>query len=450
MTKVVMISGIALLIWSALFASTFRYPFHWDDLHSIRPYSAAELVSTFHGVVDPDQVETPGLRPFSPLVFNIQGTLFGENIVLHRIFMILLMWGLLIAVGTLLLELGINLVQIGAVFALFISSRVFASLVLWLSLSHILFAYVFIVLTAYFFVLWMKRERVVFFLLMLVCATVAAFTREESYTLPATLPLIWLIFSGTLKQWRRALTASVVIAVIVSFHYWLWHALIPDALSPKLNSTALRMLFIAIESSWLPGGHKMIGGDKAFGFLWIGFVLLLLVLFFTVSRRHVRWQFAGMFILVGLLCLPALGVARAFGIALPTLAAMTALSIAAAETNRQLQSRPAFVVLVYLAFAIGIGGGIRRSLYVAEALRPDCAVRVTRDAEFLFDLLGKPTTIPAVRRQAGLDRLASFGIGSAEDAEKLREDLKKYPGRFELPAQDRHLLFRPKYDYLSF
>jgi hypothetical protein len=54
--KIAGLIGILLLIWSALFASTFSYPFHWDDFHLIRKYSGPEILSVFHGVVDPDKV----------------------------------------------------------------------------------------------------------------------------------------------------------------------------------------------------------------------------------------------------------------------------------------------------------------------------------------------------------------------------------------------------------
>ena len=58
-----LLAGLVLLIWSAVFVSTYRYPFFWDDYHCIRHYSAQELFSTFHGWDDPDKIETPALRP---------------------------------------------------------------------------------------------------------------------------------------------------------------------------------------------------------------------------------------------------------------------------------------------------------------------------------------------------------------------------------------------------
>jgi len=453
--KVIALVGILLLVWSVLFAPTFRYPFHWDDFHLIRPYSGSEILSVFHGVVDPDKIETPGLRPVSILLYHLQGSLFGENIVLQRIFLLALMAVLLCLLGILLLELGLRFVQIAIVFALFVSSRIFASLVLWISLSHVILAYIFIALTAYFFVLWMKRQRGVFFVAMLACAILATFNREEAYTLPVVLPLLWLISSPDHARWREIFAAAASLFVVFCFHYCLWHFLIPDALSPRFTLGAAGKLFRAIVASWLPGGYTMIGSaDKLIGLLWVGFLIALIVIFLRTSPPSTRTRFLGVCGVGIILSLPALGVARPFGIALPTLAFMTAVSIAIAEVYRQIPvrqwQRSVFLGTVWLGLALGVAGGVRRSFYVAESLQQNCAVRAERDGEFLFNLLEQPATIPEKRRQAGLARLSGLGIKSGEDVKNLRQDLKENPGRYQGNGTDRQALFRSTYEYLSF
>jgi hypothetical protein len=453
--KIALVIGILLLIWSALFASTFSYPFHWDDFHLIRGYSSTEIVSVFHGLADPDKIETPGLRPVSILLYDLQGLLWGENVLLHRIFMLFLMALFLFLVGIFLSELGLQFFQIAIVFALFISSRVFASLVLWISLSHLILAYIFITLTALFFVRWIKQRRAIFFVFMLLSAIVATFIREESYTLPVALPLIWLISTPDRTRWREVLAASLSLFVIFAFHYWLWHFLIPNALSPQFTFTAANKLLRAMASSWLPGGYTMIGVvDKLIGFLWVGFLIALLGIFLVASRPSARWQVLGICCLGGLLSLPALGIARPFGIALPTLAFLTAVPIGLAEIYRHVQShgwqRHAFLGFAALGLALGFVGGIHRSMYVADSLRQNCAVRAERDGEFLFDILDHPATIPKSRREAGLLRLAGVGIKSGEDVRNLRRDLRENRSRFEQTGKDRQGLFLSKYEYLSF
>src|SRR6202011_15809 len=85
----------------------------------------------------------------------------------------------------------------------------------------------------------------------------------------------------------------------------------------------------------------------------------------------------------------------------------------------------ALAVSIILGLAFGIGGGIRRSFYVAESLRPNCAPRLQRDGEFLFDFFEPPATILEQRRIGGITRLSSFGINSPDDLQLLENDLEK-------------------------
>lgn len=110
-----LLAAFLLLIWAAVFASTYRYPFFWDDYPCIRHYSGQELVSTFHGWDGPDRIETPAL------LFAFQGFAFGENVTLHRIFLRALMWIVLFALGLLVRELEFNSFQIALIFVLFVS-----------------------------------------------------------------------------------------------------------------------------------------------------------------------------------------------------------------------------------------------------------------------------------------------------------------------------------------
>lgn len=457
--KVAALTAVLLLSWSTLFASTFRYPFFWDDFHLIRSYSGPEIRSALNAAADSDKIETPGLRPCSIFLYNSQGTLFGENVVAQRVFMVVLMGIFMIAAGMLLLEVGLSFLQIVIVFALFVSSRVFASLVFWISLSHLIMAYIWIALTAYFFVRWTKRGRGFFFFFTLVFATLATFTREETYTLPLVLPLLWLISSFDPGQLRRVIIGALSVFAIICFHYWLWHFLVPNALSPEFKLSAIKRVLGAMGASWLPGGSKWIGfADNFIAIIWIAFLVGILLWFTRLADFRSRWQVLGVCCVGTLLSLPALGVARPFGIALPTLAFMSAISIAIGEIYNQMRSqerfrnwqRYAILGVIILGLAIGIVGGIRRSKYVAESMQENSATRMVRDGKFLFDMFERRPTIPEPRRQAGLVRLAAFGIRSADDVRSLEKTLKENPDQYRQPNATSNGLFLPKYDYLSF
>ena len=452
-------TALLLLIWSGLFARTFNYPFYWDDYHLIRPYTAAEIQSSFHAVADPDQIETPGLRPCSILLYNFQGSLFGENIIAQRVFMVGLTGCFMIAVGTLLLELGLTFIQLSIVFCLFVFSRVFASLVLWISLSHLILAYIWIVLTAHCFMRWVKSGRWWFIALMIIAAVLATCTREETYTLPVVLPLIWLLSSFDRSQLRRVVIAAVGLFAIVCFHYWLWHFLVPNALSPELGGSSLKRFFRAVMSAWFPMGFEWNGAVDGFvGRAWAVFLVGLVFASVRIAAPKVRWLFAGLFCLGVLLSAPALGVARPFGIALPTLAFMSVISIAVTHlyqhvrTHRDSRQWQYFAASSFIIIGLGLGvaGGIRRAIYLTESIQENSVTRTVRDGEFLYDLLSHPATIPEPRRQAGLARLQRFGIRSAEDVKALRRILNRDRGQYRRDHPRSEELFLEKYDYLSF
>ena len=182
---------LVLAIWSAVFASHYRNPFFWDDYHCIRPYSAHELLSTFHGWDDPDKVETPALRPVAALLFAFQGVAFGENVIFHNVFETALTWILLFLLGLLLAELEFSTFQIGLVFGLFVFSRVFATLNMWLIQASLILSYTLMVSTILLFVRWIKRGRWLDFFLMMTAALLAVFTREEAYTLSVVALFVW-------------------------------------------------------------------------------------------------------------------------------------------------------------------------------------------------------------------------------------------------------------------
>src|SRR5262249_5158603 len=180
-----------MIIWSALFWKTFTFPFVWDDLHTIRHYSFSEVLSTFYGPADPDGIETASLRPIAVMFFQLQGSLFGENVILQHLFMVLLMAALFGVFGVLLWEVGLSLRHISIALLLFVSSRVFASLTLWIVLGYLIATYILMMLVALFYLRWIQRGSAYLLVLTLALSALSVFMREEAYTLPVALLLIW-------------------------------------------------------------------------------------------------------------------------------------------------------------------------------------------------------------------------------------------------------------------
>jgi hypothetical protein len=457
-STIVTLAGLTMVCWSFLFAPTYTLAFHWDDLHFVRPYSLSELASTFHGPNDPDRIETVALRPVATLLFCLQGVVLGEHIVLQRLFMAVLMGGLLVVVGLLLRETGLSMPHIAIVFALFASSRVFASLVLWITIGTVILSYIFSILSALCYLRWIERRGRRLLLLTLGLAALSVCTREEAYALPMALPLLWVLAHGS-HRWRRALAGATAVGAVMAVHFLLRGIFLPNA--PRIHVSLVTLtedFWPALQSAWLPGGLRAEGSvDLWLRGLWQWFLGALILIFAFVGRGRTHLVVLGVCVLALILSTPSLGVARSFGIALPSLALYSAMALAIVEVRGVLLPpglgqrvwRPALSTLLALGLALGIGAGIRRSWYVVEALQEHAVERVVRDGSFLFDTYGRPATIPARRREAGLERLAAAGIRSREDLEWLRgirfnDNAPSILQRLGSP------LFINKYDYMSF
>jgi hypothetical protein len=452
-------AGLIMVCWAAVHATTFGYPIFWDDLHFIRAYSLEELLATFHGPNDPDRNETMGLRPFATLLFSLQWSMFGENVVLHRIFMAVLMGGLLWAVGLLLREAGLSLRHVAVVLVLFASSRVFASLMLWLTLGSLILSYIFMILTALYYLRGVNGERSADLALAFLFAALAIFTREEPYTLPVVLPLLWCISAPSRTNWRRAVGAAAGIALIMAVHFILRKYFVPEAPPIVLSLSGADQLLQSALSAWMPAGYDVVGrGDRLISLLWTAFLGLLLLIFARIGSTRSVAQFCGICLIGVILCAPALGVPRSFGIAMPALAFFTAISLAIFEIYKRIPSvplggrlwRPAVLSMLLLGVAWGAGGGLLRSMYVAESLHENSARMLIRNGMFLLDMYPNPATVPAARRDAGRARLAALGIRTREDVQRLRRMVDEKSEQLIRNRESRSAPFLEKYDYMSF
>ena len=450
---------LVLAIWSVLFAETYRHPFFWDDYHCIRSYSTHELLSAFHGWDDPDKVETPALRPVAMLLFAFQGSVFDDNIVLQNVFETCVTWLLLFLLGLLLAELGFKTFQVGLVFALFVFSRTFATLNMWLIQTTLLFSYALMIFSILLFLHWLKRGSWLDFFLMAMSGLVAVFTREEAYTLPIVALLIWALLPDCRKFCRRAVGGAACLLAIALIHIWLRALFVPEAPGPKFTAESFQNFWLSIKSSWFPCGYMTIGfTDDLLAYLWMGFLFLALVLFVRIARPLRLWQTAGVCVLGIVLASPALAVAHSYGLAMPALAFRVAIAMAIAEILTQTQViawftprlRHVLAGSMAIGLVIGISGGVLRSMYVAEALHQNCALRMLYDANFVYDLYQRPTTVPQERREAARSRFAAAGILNAQDLEELYRKCAAYDPELVKNRETRKAPFLPKYSFNSY
>ena len=430
--------------WSIMFWQTFTHPFVWDDLHLIRQYSLSELLSTWHGSIDPDGIETPALRPLATLLLHAQGTLFGENMVLQRAFMMALMGSLLWIIGILLRDVGLSFLHVAVVLVLFTFSRIFASLALWIILGSLIFAYILMILAALFYLRWVGRGSPSLLALTLLFAALATMVREEAYTLPLALPLIWWLSSPDRKDYRRPLLGALGVLVVVVLHYALRRIFIVGAPEPGVHP----WLWRAIATAWFPGGAFSTGWvDRLMTFGWLTFVLFLAALAARCGSPKRQELILGIGALSLVLSAPALGAPRAFGTALPSLASFTAISILIVDVLLGSLSvphkrwRPILISICVAGLALGVAAGVRRSIYVAQSLDPNAVGIVIRDFGFLHN---RRVIIPEARRQEKMAHLSALGIQSEDDVTKLML------ARYDALVVVKPPMFVEKYDYLFF
>src|SRR5262249_1487763 len=151
------------------------------------------------------------------------------------------------------------------------------------SLGSLILCYIFMLLSSLFFLRWLvdpTSKR-----LLLLCfgfSILAAFTREEAYTLPVVLLLLWFIrrqSDGCLQDACTIQTACkpiVAVALIMAIHFLLRWAFIQDAPQASLSMGSLRGLWSCLQSAWLPGGLKS-AGEFAYRaqLLWISFIAVI-------------------------------------------------------------------------------------------------------------------------------------------------------------------------------
>ena len=240
---------------------------------------------------------------------------------------------------------------------------------------------------------------------------------------------------------------ALCILAIVIFQYMLRSIFIVGAPQPELD---LFMTLSAVLSAAFPGGVKTTGLiDRLLGLCWILFLACTAFTFLRIADHRKRQLMFGICLLGLVVCSPAIAVARSFGVALPTLAFFTAIAVAVVEICRHFwplcQGKKVLskaVIVCLIGLTLGVAGGVRRSLYVADSLNENSVEAVVHNGWYLFD---KRLTIPAERRQLLLAHLSALGITSWDDLMHLAARRQTVdPSTFTSP------IFKEKYSFLSF
>ena len=214
---------VIFILWFLVLGySFFNEPFIWDDLHLVRKYSSNELLSVWFGSWDPDGFETPSYRPIAVLFYHSLVSIFGENVQSQRLFIFLLLYLLSILVAKLLNKLNFNNTEIFFILLLLVFSKIFITLASWMTISHLIFCYILLLLSLINYLNWLEKNKTSFLIFSFLFAIASILTREEVYFIPPLIFLLGLYYADfTKKNLIKILVTSIFYFFLVIVHYYL-------------------------------------------------------------------------------------------------------------------------------------------------------------------------------------------------------------------------------------
>jgi hypothetical protein len=81
----IVLLAVSLASVLAVYGDTTGFGFHYDDYHFARPWTAAEVGSTFAGSWDPSRIESPFYRPLTASWYALRFEIFGLNAFAQRV-----------------------------------------------------------------------------------------------------------------------------------------------------------------------------------------------------------------------------------------------------------------------------------------------------------------------------------------------------------------------------
>ena len=418
----------------------------WDDLHLIREYSPQELQSTWSGNWDPSNTETAGFRPLSTYFNGLRYALFGENVALHRVFLItlfalfltLMVWiaeiyGLSRDIGILAMSLvyaskynsfnyvwitdGFHLLQalffVFSLLALLYGLRMINSIPpysAWQIPSHD---------TKF---MW---QGVGMLLLSIVLAGLGLLTREDSLNYVLALPLLGAYYSrdyflrGTKRVYtalRTPLLPLLLYSLVLVFTlvgWWIYRATV-------LGETSLSRFSV---SGWVQHFYLSFfpHGLTSFDLLSRGFivgwfcVLLLLLIYAVVQKKRLPNSILLWLICAFLAASPGAVVTRNNLLLIPITFAMLALGAFIDSIKQPDQTFIRYALIASLLGAIYI------SWTASQTYHPFSIETIAVNSRTIYAPESPSLAIPDERRLAIQAQLALVGINGPADIERIPE-----------------------------
>lgn len=397
--------GVFIAVGVAVTYCSLGYPWYRDDLHLLRTFSSHELAYVWVGDWDPDKVETAGFRPLTTWFNHFRSVAFGESVVAHRLFLIVLFAGYL----TLLSRIAARLTGewlsgfLAAIICLTAKYNFYH--VVWISDGIHLAQWIPILAAALFLFRFLDSGRTEWSLASLACAGLALLIREDSL---AGLPIIIVlaagdaILKGEFSPRRNPLLRYTAWCLLMAVMFWGWRAMaVPSAIGTRGVSSAL--LGLELNAWWTISlaGHM---GWRAGVFLTLFVAHLALLPFLEPQRRRMSlvWLICAL-----IACTPGLLLERMNLLLLPI--SFYALSLATVLSTSARNPLLKWVSAAVLIFVVATSSMSSRMIQLT--VHPLSAEATYWDWTFLHGS-ESAVTIPPKRRTAAVARLEAVGVTS--------------------------------------
>ena len=415
-------------IWLAL--PSLNYPWYSDDYHLIRVYRLPELWQAFTGHWDVDKMETASYRPLTTVLNHARALVFGENVLVHRLFGISMLAAFVSSVCFLMSELGLGLLYSLAAGFLVIASTSNSANLIWISdtvhavsglpvIAAALIACgpVFawrqrLITVALGFASLLVREDAA---AMFPFVVFVAFFAENCRFLPSTHQLAPNRHTGSGLVIGRALAVIISLGIALVTYFALRYLFVPNA---PLNVLHIGGLIDHIIWALLPAGMPPLLPEPIFEATLLISGTIVVLAFALGSNELGRALAASLALAAVISCTPGLVIERVNLLLFPTTIFAVFFALCTQIIVRSFSQVSVSIAAGIAAFTIWLGviaSAFHQSRIAQEALHPFSLAMVSTTNDMVYgDSHQRGARLPEARLAFGMNYLARFGIDSAD------------------------------------
>jgi hypothetical protein len=389
------------------------YPMIYDDLHLIRSFTQEEIAHSFYGPFDTDNVETVGFRPLTMLFNYARYELLGENVVAHRLLLIILfaVFGVaIVAISFKLRTLSWEWATCAGV--LCIGAKYNISHYVWLADGVHLIQGVLFGFSMLMFLSALNKHSFWLYAGSLSLTGLNLLVREDTL---ATIPAFFFLggyFVETCKpQSKKGFGIYFLVLAVLCIAFMQYRALVlPQAQGALGNMFGFFDHIIYMLA--LPGLSHFNKISTAFVYLWGGAVIGLFALYLIEIRNSTSWKTAVWLVSGMSACLSGVSVARVNLLLFPIM--FFTIFLCSLLESFAIRSRvKKFIALGILI--LGISSEFYITRITSQSFHPYSSTVIAWNGEFIYGVSSTRAIIPFERREKIVEQLQKVNIKSYSD-----------------------------------